>query len=350
MQANYQKYTLRFTFEAGTSRGVLREKDTYFVRIWDESTPQIVGIGEANVLKGLSIDDTADFEEHLKQILLKFTHQTLQKEDVHHFPALAFALETAQKDWQNGGNRIIYHTSFVEGKHQIPINGLIWMGKPEFMLAQIKEKVEKGFQCLKMKIGALDFEQEIEILKYIRREFAEKDLVLRVDANGAFTSQEALEKLYQLSDFQIHSIEQPIAPKQWTALQELCERSPIPIALDEELIGITLKNDKENLLKTIKPTYIILKPALLGGFAACEEWIQIAQSLGVQWWVTSALESNIGLNAIAQWTSSLPYQGHQGLGTGQLYHNNIQSPLQIDAGFLCYSPQKSWQYDFLYQK
>lgn len=346
MRASYQKYTLQFKFEAGTSRGILKQKDTYFIRVWDENKPEIIGIGEANVLKGLSLDDREDFEEELKNILQKFQNQTLHKEDLYKFPAIAFALETALKDLENGGKKIVYPTKFVKGEHQIPINGLIWMGKPEFMLAQIREKVEKGFHCLKIKIGAIDFFQELQILKYIRTEFSDKDLILRVDANGAFLPDEALQKLNQLAQYQIHSIEQPIATKQYEQMQELCEKSPVPIALDEELIGIALKTKKKDFLEKIKPQYLILKPALLGGFVACQEWIEIAEKLQIGWWVTSALESNIGLNAIAQWTSSLPYQGHQGLGTGQLYHNNIDSPLHIEAGFLSYQAQKSWQMNF----
>ncbi len=346
MKASYQKYTLQFKFEAGTSRGVLRQKDTYFIKIWHENTPEIFGIGEANVLKGLSIDDREDFEEQLEVILQKIQSQTLQKEDLYPFPAVAFALETAVKDLENGGKRIIYDTKFVKGEQPIPINGLIWMGKPDFMLAQIREKVEKGFDCLKMKIGAIDFEQELQILSFIRREFSDKDLLLRVDANGAFLPQEALQKLNQLAPYQIHSIEQPIATKQYENLALLCEKTPIPIALDEELIDIATKQEKENLLKKVKPAYIILKPALLGGFVACQEWIEVAENFRIGWWVTSALESNIGLNAIAQWTSNLAYQGYQGLGTGQLYHNNIESPLHIEAGFLSYQPQKSWQMNF----
>jgi len=346
MKADYRKYTLYFKFEAGTSRGVLTQKDTYFIRIWDENNPSCVGTGEANVLKGLSIDDREDFEEQLQKIIQKIENQALNKDDLKYFPAIAFAYETAQKDLQNGGKRIIFPTKFVEGLHQIPINGLIWMGKPDFMLTQIKDKIEKGFNCLKMKIGAIEFQQELDILRYIRREFSDKDLILRVDANGAFQANEALIKLNQLAEFNIHSIEQPIAPKQWEAMHELCEKSPVPIALDEELIGVFSHTEKLELLQKIKPTYIILKPALLGGFASCEEWISIAEKLQIGWWVTSALESNIGLNAIAQWTSSLPYCGHQGLGTGQLYHNNIESPLHIEAGFLSYQAQKSWQMNF----
>jgi o-succinylbenzoate synthase len=346
MKADYKKYTLYFKFEAGTSRGVLTQKDTYFIRIWDENHPSCVGVGEANVLKGLSIDDREDFEEQLQKIIQKIENQTLSRYDLRHLPAIAFAYETAQKDLQNGGKRIIFPTKFVEGLHQIPINGLIWMGKPDFMLTQIKDKIEKGFNCLKMKIGAIAFHQELDILRYIRREFSDKDLILRVDANGAFQASEALAKLNQLAEFNVHSIEQPIAPKQWEAMHELCEKSPVPIALDEELIGVFSHTEKLELLQKIKPTYIILKPALLGGFASCQEWISIAEKLQIGWWVTSALESNIGLNAIAQWTSSLPYSGHQGLGTGQLYHNNIESPLHTEAGFLSYQPQKSWQMNF----
>jgi o-succinylbenzoate synthase len=330
LQATFEPYVLRFRFEAGTSRGILREKKNYFIKIWDKTKPQIQGIGEINVLKGLSLDDRTDLEEKIAEILQKYQSQALQNTDLEPFPAIRFALETAEKDLQNGGQRIIFPSNFTEGKMFIPINGLIWMGNKEWMLSQIREKIEKGFTCLKMKIGALDFETELNILRAIRKEFSSpQEMILRVDANGAFSAEKALEKLKRLSELHIHSIEQPIAPNQITEMAQLCEKSPIPIALDEELIG--KNSQKKYLLETIRPQFIILKPALVGGFKECETWIEQAQELGIGWWVTSALESNIGLNAIAQWTATLNFSGHQGLGTGQIYENNLPSQLHLEG-------------------
>lgn len=339
MKAYYKKYTLHFKFEAGTSRGVLREKNTYFIYLVTP-TLQLQGVGEANVLQGLSIDDTTDFEEKLKYILHQYNKNQLDRNILKKFPAIAFGLETAERSYHNRQKYTVYDTDFIKGKQSIPINGLIWMGKKSSMLSQIKEKIEAGFNCLKMKIGAIDFEEELSVLKSIRQTFSESDMTLRVDANGAFGSDEALEKLKRLSDFQLHSIEQPIAIRQYEAMASLCQLSPVPIALDEELIGI---EEKTSLLQMIKPAFIVLKPALLGGFEACQTWIDLAEKQKVGWWVTSALESNIGLNAIAQWTSTLPYKGHQGLGTGQLYTNNISSPLVIEAGYLQYDTEKEWE-------
>ncbi|WP_448529272.1 o-succinylbenzoate synthase [Raineya sp.] len=330
LQATFEPYVLYFRFEAGTSRGILREKKNYFIRIWDKSNPHIQGVGEVNVLKGLSLDDRADLEQKITEILQKYQNQTLQSTDLEAFPAIRFALETAEKDLANGGKKRIFPSAFTEGKTFIPINGLIWMGSKEWMLSQIRQKVEKGFTCLKMKIGALDFETELSILHSIRKEFpSPQEMILRVDANGAFSAQEALKKLEKLSHYQIHSIEQPIAPNQIEQLAQICEKSPVPIALDEELIG--KNHQKRQLLQSIKPHFIVLKPALLGGFAESEAWIQEAQNRKIGWWVTSALESNIGLNAIAQWTATLPFKGHQGLGTGQIYENNLPTELYLEG-------------------
>lgn len=340
MQISYTPYTFDFKFEAGTSRGVITQKKNYFIKITDKQGN--TGVGEVNVLKGLSIDDRVDFKEKLETILKQYEKNEIDQELLNEFPSVRFALETAQKDLENGGNKIIYPTKFLEGTHFIPINGLIWMGNKDFMLSQIAEKVKHGFNCLKMKIGAINFEEELEVLRYIRNEISEKDMILRVDANGAFSPKTALEKLKKLSDFELHSIEQPIQPKQYEQMAYLCEHSPVPIALDEELIGIQNYTEKKKLLETLKPPYIILKPALLGGFQKSEEWIELAESQQIRWWVTSALEGNIGLNAIAQWTSHLAYQGHQGLGTGQLYTNNINSPLVVEKGYLRYDKNSEW--------
>jgi len=340
MQISYTPYTFDFKFEAGTSRGVITQKKNYFIKITDKQGN--TGVGEVNVLKGLSIDDRVDFKEKLETILKQYEKNEIDQELLNEFPSVRFALETAQKDLENGGNKIIYPTKFSEGTHFIPINGLIWMGSKERMLSQIAEKVKHGFNCLKMKIGAINFDDELEILSSIRKEFSAKEMILRVDANGAFSPKTALEKLKKLSDFELHSIEQPIQPMQYEQMAYLCEHSPVPIALDEELIGIQNYTEKKKLLETLKPPYIILKPALLGGFQKSEKWIELAESQQIRWWVTSALEGNIGLNAIAQWTSHLAYQGHQGLGTGQLYTNNINSPLVVEKGYLRYDKNSEW--------
>ncbi|MDX1903155.1 MAG: o-succinylbenzoate synthase [Thermonemataceae bacterium] len=343
MIAKFSPYTLDFKFEAGTSRGSLSQKNNFFISLQHPENPDCKGIGEINVLKGLSIDDREDLVSQIAYLLQKFERQELHKNDLQLFPAIRFALETAQKDLANGGKRLIYATNFERGEQKIPINGLVWMGKKEFMLTQIHQKIEAGYTCIKMKVGAINFKEELDLLRVIRKNFSEKEIILRVDANGAFLENEALEKLKRLSELALHSIEQPIATKQYEKMAELCEKSPVPIALDEELIGIWAYEDKKRLLEQLKPAYIILKPALLGGFEASEEWIEIAEKQGIGWWVTSALESNIGLNAIAQWTSHLAYQGHQGLGTGQLYTNNIGSPLFIEKGFLGYDVRQKWQ-------
>ena len=236
----------------------------------------------------------------------------------------------------------LFPSGFSSGLNTIPINGLIWMGNEAFMKKQIQEKIEAGFRCIKMKIGAIDFEAELNLLKSIRKEFSEVDIELRVDANGAFNPSEALEKLKRLSDFKLHSIEQPIKQGQIEEMAVLCKKTPLPIALDEELIGVFSMTDKQNLLETIKPQFIILKPTLVGGFKGSEEWIEQANSLNIGWWITSALESNIGLNAIAQWTYTLNSKLPQGLGTGSLYTNNFDSPLTIQNGALQYDVAKSW--------
>jgi o-succinylbenzoate synthase len=344
-----KKHTLQFKFDAGTSRGVLREKDTWFVKLWDEANPEVFGLGECAPLKGLSPDDRPDFEEEVNRICAKLTKNNFELEtlnfELQSFPSIRFGLETAMLDLRNGGKRMIFDNDFYRQSTPIPINGLIWMGEKTFMLRQIEEKLESGFTCLKMKIGALDFGTELEILAYIRSRFSATDITLRLDANGAFSPNEALGKLELLSEFYIHSIEQPIRQGQIEAMAALCDETPIPIALDEELIGVYGVN-KANLLSHIKPQYIILKPTLLGGFAASEEWIYLAENQEIGWWVTSALESNIGLNAICQYTFE-QMKGRkafaQGLGTGSLYHNNIASPLSVGNGYVLYLQEGSWE-------
>ena len=254
------------------------------------------------------------------------------------FPSIQFGVEQAFRSVTASQWYELFPSDFTTGKDAIPINGLIWMGSPDFMKAQIKEKLAQGFRCIKMKIGAIDFEEEYRILKALRNEFSASDIEIRVDANGAFQATEALVYLERLAALQLHSIEQPIRAGQWEAMAELCEQTPLPIALDEELIGVFTSEEKQRLLREIQPQYIILKPSLIGGYRGSEEWITLAETLGIGWWVTSALESNIGLNAIAQWTYTLHSPMPQGLGTGALYTNNLPFPLYVENGHLGFNP------------
>jgi len=340
IKASYFPYLLQFKKPSGTSRGILTHKKIWLIKVWEEENPTVFGIGECNPLVGLSIDDREDFEEHLKFICNNINDYI--KSDLLEFPSIRFAIETAIKDLENGGRRILFNNRFSKGEDGIIINGLIWMGSKDEMQKQIEEKMEQGFKCIKLKIGAIDFEQELKLLKSIRERFSAKEIEIRVDANGAFPVKEALLKLEQLSKLNIHSIEQPIKSGQISAMAELCKKSPLAIALDEELIIHQKKEEKKTLLEEINPPYIILKPSLLGGWKASEEWINTANNLNIKWWITSALESNIGLNAIAQWTYNLKPIMPQGLGTGSLYTNNFSSPLEIKDQTLRLSQTSSW--------
>jgi len=347
--AKHIKHTLNFKRPSGTSRGILKNKDSWFILISSSTNPVRVGIGECSLIKGLSIDNRPDFENKLAQCCDDISASgNVSPDNLASFPAIRFGLETAILDLEAKNERILFPSAFTEGS-SIPINGLVWMGDARFMRQQIREKLDAGFSCLKLKIGAIDFLQELELLKLIRKSFSSDDLELRVDANGAFHPNEAMEKLKQLAAYDLHSIEQPIRPGQIEKMAKLCAHSPIPIALDEELIGIVDLKYKKALLDTIKPQYIILKPSLVGGFEASEEWIALAKKWNIGWWVTSALESNIGLNAIAQWIYSLKSRMPQGLGTGQLYTNNFSSPLCIANGRLFYDPRMPWMINKLLQ-
>lgn len=342
-------YLLRFKFEAGTSRGVMTEKTSFLLRAFEAGDPEIVGWGEAGPLPGLSVDDLPNFgsvmadyvEKSQGSSIPRSAHSVLDwcsSQVPENLPSIRFAFETALLDLVNGGKRLIFDTPFFRGEMAIPINGLIWMGKKEMMLDQIEKKLSEGYSCIKMKIGAIGFSEEMELIAHIRSRYGSDKIVLRVDANGAFSVREAAEKLRELASWDIHSIEQPIRPGQGEAMEQLCRSAVIPIALDEELIGVVGKTAKINLLKKINPQYIILKPTLHGGLSACRDWIQLAEEMGIGWWMTSALESNIGLNAVAQFTSTYPVSIPQGLGTGQLYRNNFNSPLTISKGYLHYFP------------
>jgi o-succinylbenzoate synthase len=340
LKASYHKYILDFKRPSGTSRGILTQKETWFILLENDGKR---GIGECGILRTLSIDDRSDYEEKLhwacKNIQLGI--DKLWKELIE-FPSIQFGLEMAFQSLQSSDPFVLFPSDFTKGIQSININGLVWMGEESFMKQQIEEKLAQGFRCIKLKIGAIDFEKELSLLQFIRNHFDEQTIEIRVDANGAFAPDEALDKLIRLAEYQLHSIEQPIAQHQRVQMTELCRTTPIPIALDEELIGVFSQQDKRSLLEQIQPQYIILKPSLVGGFRGTKEWIEIAESLYIDWWITSALESNIGLNAIAQWTfiqnNSLP----QGLGTGGLYTNNFECPLEVTNGELFYQKAIRW--------
>ena len=341
MQASYSKYNLQFKQPGGTSRGVLTEKATWFLKIIDENGN--TGIGECALFKGLSYDDRPDYESTLAWICQNINwgrDQLLRK--LTEFPSIQIGVETAFLSLQANDQQQLFNTDFSNGKQGIPINGLIWMGNPDFMHQQIDEKLEKGFSCLKLKIGAIDFDKEIQILSSIRKRYSKNDLTIRVDANGAFPAADAMYYLEELAKLDLHSIEQPVKPEFNDDLTELCKKTPLPIALDESLIGITDVTKKQTLLQTIQPQFIILKPSLIGGFKGTDEWIKIAENLNINGWITSALESNIGLNAIAQYTSTKDIDKPQGLGTGSLFTNNFESPLEILREELWFNTNKNW--------
>lgn len=342
MKVSYTKYLLNFKRPSGTSRGVLTIKETWFLKIEHRSK---IGIGECGILRSLSFDDRSDYEEKLKWVVENIhLGKDVLWDKLRAFPSIQFGVEQAFLSLESVDPFILFPSLFTEGKEAIPINGLVWMGDEDFMRTQIDAKIKEGFSCVKMKIGAIDFEREIDLIKYIRKQFSSEEIELRVDANGGFSTSDALYKLSVLSDLQLHSIEQPIGKGQADSMAELCKVTPLPIALDEELIGVVEYSDKENLLKKIRPQYIILKPSLVGGFKGSMEWIEIANRLGIGWWITSALESNIGLNAIAQWTFTLQSKMLQGLGTGGLYTNNFDAPLEVKKGSLWYNPKVSWEF------
>ncbi len=333
--ASIEKYALNFNQPSGTSRGVLTKKNSWFIRLWKIDNPAIVGIGEASIIENLSPEWNAGYSQFIESVVKNITPYVLgERETLKHYPSIQFALEMAVKDLENGGKGIYYPSAFTQNEAPIGINGLIWMGDKKFLLDQIKSKIETGYTCIKMKIGAIDFKTELAVLDFIRNNYTKEEIELRVDANGAFTVSSAMEKLKKLAAFELHSIEQPIKAGQISEMQKLCAATPLPIALDEELIGITNFEDKKRLLEQIKPQFIILKPSLVGGFNGSDEWIEIAEKLNINWWITSALESNIGLNAIAQYTFTKNNPLPQGLGTGQLYSNNIPSSLTIEKGQL----------------
>ena len=337
--------TLHFKQPAGTSRGVYTTRNVWYIVITDQENPKHFGVGECAPLPALSCDDVPEYldvltktsrrlEENMKTNL---ENALTSLEELEAYPSIRFGVETALAHYQ-ARSLHFWHTPFSKGKEGIPINGLIWMGNFDEMYQRIEEKMQQGFRCIKLKIGAIDFEKELELLAHIRKHFTSEQIELRVDANGAFSPTDALEKLKRLSEYHLHSIEQPIRAGQWEEMARLCKCTPFPIALDEELIGINNRQQKIELLDTIQPQYIILKPSLHGGIGGSEEWIELAAERGIGSWVTSALESNIGLNAIAQWTATLMPTLPQGLGTGMLFTDNIDYPLHIEGDCLWFDP------------
>jgi o-succinylbenzoate synthase len=339
LKADFQKYTLNFKMPAGTSRGTYNQRDSWFISVYDTDSPQMRGFGECAPLPGLSPEYHDGYEKILHNLCRDIENDDeWLSHQLKGYASIKMGIETALWDYRANGGKVFFHSAFCQGKQGIPINGLIWMGSVAFMKSQIQEKIEEGYRCLKLKIGALDFESEINLIREIRAQFSPEEIQIRLDANGAFSTDEAKGKLDLLAEFRIHSIEQPIKTGQWKEMASLCRQSPIPIALDEELIGIDELTKREQLIHEIRPAYLILKPSLHGGFSGCREWIDLAEASGIGWWITSALESNIGLNAIAQWTSTLNNHLPQGLGTGQLFENNFPSPLYIQNTTLWLDP------------
>ena len=344
MKATYHKYLLQFKRPSGTSRGVMTEKETWFIVLEKEGKK---GIGECGILRGLSIDDRPDYEEKLRWTCANIHLGENQLwEALIEFPSIQFGVEMAFRSLVSESPFLLFPSDFTNGRKSIPINGLVWMGEESFMKQQIEEKLADGFRCVKLKIGAIDFDAELELLRFIRQHFTPEQVEIRVDANGAFDSHLALNKITQLSEFEIHSIEQPIQKNNTDSMADLCKTTPIPIALDEELIGVFSLQEKETLLQKIKPQYLILKPSFIGGFRGTKEWISLAEKHQIGWWITSALESNIGLNAIAQFTFLQHNLMPQGLGTGALYTNNFDCPLQVSQGQLWYKKDADWDFNF----
>lgn len=332
LKFRFESFVLKFKKPSGTSRGILTEK--YGWLLYSEAQG-INGLGECSIIPGLSPDfeDLSSYEHILRQFCSNPV-SFLSTHDIRKFPSLLFGLESAVADWKHGGKRIYFDSLVVKPALSIPINGLVWMGSQEDMQQQVSLKLEQGFRCIKMKVGAIGFQEELAVIRGIRERFNSEQITIRVDANGAFSPEEAPEKLKQLADLDVHSIEQPIKAGNWPAMANLCQKTPLPIALDEELIGITKPDAKKQLLETIRPQYIILKPSLHGGISGTNEWITLANSHNIPWWMTSALESNVGLNVIAQLTATYSPVIPQGLGTGGLYETNFDTPLWIEQGQL----------------
>ena len=326
---------LHFLQPAGTSRGVYNTRLSFYLKLTSDEQPDVVGVGECATLPDLSCDAMPpnEYERKLRTFCDEYERTgVIDYEAMRAYPSMLFGLETAVAQFNAKGSLNFFDTPFGRGEEGIPINGLVWMGTFEEMFERLEAKLKAGFRCIKIKIGAIDFDRELQLIRHIRSTFSRNDVELRVDANGGFTPEEALSRMEALVQYDIHSIEQPIKQHQWTEMARLCAATPLPIGLDEELIGVNERQKKIELLDTIRPQYIVLKPSLHGGMAGTEEWIQLARERNIGSWITSALESNVGLNAIAQLTASIygtNIRHAQGLGTGQLFADNIEMPLKV---------------------
>lgn len=326
---------LHFLQPAGTSRGVYNTRLSFYLKLTSDEQPDVVGVGECATLPDLSCDAMPpnEYERKLRTFCDKYERTgVIDYEAMRAYPSMLFGLETAVAQFNAKGSLNFFDTPFGRGEEGIPINGLVWMGTFEEMFERLEAKLKAGFRCIKIKIGAIDFDRELQLIRHIRSTFSRNDVELRMDANGGFTPEEALSRMKALVQYDIHSIEQPIKQHQWTEMARLCAATPLPIGLDEELIGVNERQKKIELLDTIRPQYIVLKPSLHGGMAGTEEWIQLARERNIGSWITSALESNVGLNAIAQLTASIygtNIRHAQGLGTGQLFADNIEIPLKV---------------------
>lgn len=348
IKARWIERTLTPRFALGTSKGTINARTVWYLIAWNEDQPAVKGIGEAALFPGHSKEYPADVKLKLTELCERtdnWAHRTLT--DLVDVPSVCFAVEQCLRDLEAGGTKNLFPSEFTLGRQAIPINGLVWMGDKATMKQRIREQIEGGYTTVKMKIGAIGIDDELDLLKSVRQEFGPERITLRVDANGAFSAQQAPDVLKRLADLHVHSIEQPVAAGLYEVMADLCASSPLPIALDEDLIGLNTRIAKADLLDHVKPQFIVIKPSLVGGWTATQEWIDLACARGIGWWITSALESSIGLNAIAQHTATLNVSMAQGLGTGKVYANNIPSPLLAEKGFLRYRPEEAWDLSML---
>lgn len=342
MRLEFAPYLLNFKEPGGTSRGVLTEKPTFLIKVYDEKEPQKFGIGEAAVFPGLSPEADGNYVWKLTELLANVAIG--RPTDLSRHSSIQFGLEQAILDFSNGCKGIYFPSAFTQGEKSIEINGLVWMGNLDLMMHRLEEKIKSGFKCIKIKIGAISWQSELQLISSIRSKYSENEITIRVDANGGFEFLDCLPKLQEMADLGVHSIEQPIKPGNVERMAEICKISPVPVALDEELIGKGTLEERIETLEKIKPQYIILKPALCGGFSGATEWIDEAKKRGIGWWITSALESNIGLNAIAQFTASVEAKGPQGLGTGGVFTDNFVTPIYLEEDRLKFDPDRKYDY------
>lgn len=343
IEAVWKEVTFTPRFPLGTSKGVLHERTVWYLVAWHKDRPEVRGIGEAAPFPGHSMEFPADVRTKLVELCANtMDWEDRLQTDLAHVPSVRFAVEQCLRDLRASGSKILFPSGFTLGREGIPINGLVWMGDKATMRERIQAQIDGGNRCVKMKIGAIGIADELELLAEVRKHFPADELTLRVDANGAFTHQNVMPVLERLAELGVESIEQPVGAGLYEVMAEVCANTPLPVALDEDLTGLNTIGAKQDLLDTVKPQYIVIKPSLVGGWAAAQEWIDLAGKRGIKWWITSALESNIGLNAIAQWTANLPIQRPQGLGTGSVYTDNVPSPIMVKDAQLRYRPEVEW--------